>query len=207
MKMKKKPKPPPVPKVLFAAIAMFLVLGLHDGISAYLDQYLDSYKAQEKAHYEMEQKYLTSNRIDYMARVFMHWNPELYRRKAVEYASIIYDECVNLGIPFEFIVAQIIKESTVREYAKGSSGEIGLLQIMPFWLEVQEDLGFSGITERELYDPENNIRMGIRILNGCLKRSGGDVFKALCYYNAGYSNDGKAGAKYARKVLSLANNM
>jgi hypothetical protein len=206
----KRTKAPQIPAVLVIAIIAFVLLGGYDIYSRLVDDCNRSkaqWIEQGKAEQIIEEKKIMSSRIEYMARVFMHWNKSLYWRKAVEYSGIIYNECLVQGVPFEFIVAQIIKESTVREYARGSSGEIGLLQIMPFWLESQEELGFTGITKRELFDPENNIRMGIRILKRCLERSGGDVFKALCYYNAGFKNDGKAGVQYAKKVLSLAEEM
>lgn len=61
-----------------------------------------------------------------------------------------------------FIMAIIETESQFNTYAKGTSGEIGLMQILPKtgeWIAKKYDLQWKGPSS--LYDPISNIRIGI----------------------------------------------
>ncbi|MBN2080775.1 transglycosylase SLT domain-containing protein [bacterium] len=74
---------------------------------------------------------------------------------------------------------------------RGSAGEIGLMQIKPFWQRaLQREYG----VEVDLYNLEDNILASTYIL----KRGGSDVDVMLSYYNTGQRIRNTA---YQRKVI------
>lgn len=68
------------------------------------------------------------------------------------------------------------RESSFNQAARGSSGEIGIFQLMP---ATAAELGVNP------FDPLENIRGGIRYLAQQLARFSGDTAKALAAYNCG----------------------
>jgi soluble lytic murein transglycosylase-like protein len=98
-------------------------------------------------------------------------------------------------------VHQIIRvESRHRPNVTGKAGEIGLMQIK---LQTARGMGYTG-TRLGLYDPETNIRYGVRYLGEAKRRASGDRCKAAMYYNQGiYATRFSAGAKkYCNRVVS-----
>ena len=85
-----------------------------------------------------------------------------------------------------YLVAGIIRtESHFRARATSSAGAIGLMQIMPATGEwITGKIGTGGFTPNDLYDPENNIRLGAWYLRYLIDRFG-NVETALAAYNAG----------------------
>jgi soluble lytic murein transglycosylase-like protein len=94
------------------------------------------------------------------------------------------------------IVAIIKRESEFNFLSRGRSGEIGLMQIMPFWA-----IQFS-IHPKELYLIESNIKHGAQILSLYMqqyeshKGSDGRIWLALRAYNSKNSK----GSRYANDV-------
>ena len=61
-----------------------------------------------------------------------------------------------------FVLAIVQTESQFNTYAKGTSGEIGLMQILPQtgeWISKKYDIPWTG--PNSLYDPITNIKVGI----------------------------------------------
>ncbi len=83
----------------------------------------------------------------------------------------------------------------------GHAGEIGLMQIMP---ETARDLGFSDQLDA-LYDPETNIRWGVRYLAEAWRLARGDLCQTVLKYNAGHNATKMtdAGKKYCARVRGL----
>ena len=82
--------------------------------------------------------------------------------KVLSYAELVdyWKKQVELGLPNAFILAIIAQESGGYTNAKGSSGEIGLMQLTyPAYVD-------SGVKWKfeELWEPEKNIESGIRYL-------------------------------------------
>ena len=62
----------------------------------------------------------------------------------------------------------------------------GLMQIIPSTgRTIARHLGITDFTPESLYEPETNITLGIRYLTDLMTRSGGDLVRVLCSYNAG----------------------
>lgn len=122
------------------------------------------------------------------------------------YAWVLENECSYQGFPLDVAAAVLIIESGLHQGATSHCGAIGLGQVMPFWMPYLEKLGIPVRSERDLYHPVTNLESSVFILSQYLRRARGDVFLALCYYNAGPSN-WQAGRGYARKVMSRARNI
>jgi hypothetical protein len=99
---------------------------------------------------------------------------------------LVTAEAKRLGVPPDLADAVATIETNYTETAQGSSGEIGLMQVMPStaWM-----LGFRG-TSNELFAPETNIHYGVTYLARALAASGGNLCRALMKYRAGVGEEG-----------------
>ena len=92
------------------------------------------------------------------------------------------------GLAPELVAAVIRAESRFKPEAVSPRGAIGLMQIMPSTGEwIADQLGVTGITTDDLYDPERNMTFGTWYLATLLDRFG-NVPTALQAYNAGPTN-------------------
>jgi soluble lytic murein transglycosylase-like protein len=89
------------------------------------------------------------------------------------------------GVPPALADAVAMIETGYRADAFGSSGEIGLMQVMP---ATAASLGFRG-SIAALFDPVTNIGLGVRYLARAWAMSGGDVCRALMKYRAGLAEE------------------
>lgn len=111
----------------------------------------------------------------------------------------IIEQAEAHGIDPAIILAMIYKESSYRADNVGDNGNsFGLMQIQPRW--------HSGRMERlgcdDLFDPFQNVTVGIDFLGEMLNRYDGNIEKALVAYNQG-SYKGTV-TKYAKAVLAKA---
>lgn len=99
---------------------------------------------------------------------------------------LVTAEAKRLGVPPDLADAVATIETGYTETAQGSSGEIGLMQVMPStaWM-----LGFRG-TSNELFAPATNIHYGVTYLAHALAASGGNLCRALMKYRAGVGEEG-----------------
>ena len=195
--MNRKPKPPPVPPVLWMFLIVFVfLLCVQIADMAYT---AGEHAGEAEALRQVES--FRQGRINALADLMQEQNKKLYRAKAEHYARLVVEECNRQGLEYLQLVAQMLHESGLREDATGGVGEIGLMQICPWWLTKADILGLDPISERELYDPVNNVKWGVAILKRCLGNTHGDLYKALCFYNAGPRWENGKG--YANKVLRL----
>ncbi|WP_404417310.1 lytic transglycosylase domain-containing protein [Vreelandella aquamarina] len=89
----------------------------------------------------------------------------------------VYQEASLAGLPPSLILALIEVESAFEADAVSSAGAVGLMQIMPFWLEEL------GLAADNLKDPARNLRYGCTILAHYLAVENGDFTRALARYN------------------------
>ena len=106
--------------------------------------------------------------------------PEVLRPSNEElrrYAAIIRGASRAHGVEGDLVQAVIWAESSYNPDALSPAGAAGLMQLMP---QTAERYGV-----RNVFDPEENIRTGVKILGELLVQFDGDVELTLAAYNAG----------------------
>jgi soluble lytic murein transglycosylase-like protein len=71
-------------------------------------------------------------------------------------------------------------ESNFRPHVVSHAGAVGVMQIMP-----ATAFGLYKIGRAELFDPQTNIRIGVRFLDHLIKKYNGRIDLALSHYNGG----------------------
>ena len=114
------------------------------------------------------------------------------------YANIIAKYAAFYDIPLPLAHAVIRVESNYKPYSLGKAGEVGLMQIKPATAEL---MGYSGPTAG-LFDPETNIRYGLKYLAKAHDLGGGDTCGTILRYNAGHAAKrmNKTSRAYCKKV-------
>jgi soluble lytic murein transglycosylase-like protein len=106
---------------------------------------------------------------------------------------IVHQQATRAEVPPELVLAVIDVESNFDRYAISSAFAIGLMQIMPFWLN---ELEVGDGDMNQLFNAELNVLLGCRILKYYLDMEDGDLIQGLARYN------GSTGQRwYADRVL------
>ena len=94
-------------------------------------------------------------------------------------------------------------ESNYRADARGSAGEVGLMQIKPATARM---MGFKGST-KELFNPETNIKFGMKYLAKAHELGGGTTCGTILKYNAGHGAKrmNPVSKRYCGKVQGIIN--
>ncbi len=82
--------------------------------------------------------------------------------------------------PF-LVISLIRQESAFNQRAVSRAGARGLMQLMPATARRME----RRVSKRQLFDPETNVRIGVKYFSYLLELYEGDVEHALAAYNAG----------------------
>ena len=106
----------------------------------------------------------------------------------------IHYEATRAGLYPELVLAVIDVESNFNQFAISKAGAIGLMQVMPFWLDE------IGHPEDNLFSLKTNLRMGCTILRYYLDMEKGDLTQALARYNGS-----KGSYRYTNKVFKVLN--
>jgi soluble lytic murein transglycosylase-like protein len=104
-------------------------------------------------------------------------NRQFFRTDTSAYDSIIHQTAKRHRVDVALVKAIIHAESAFNPYATSHKGARGLMQLMP------TTAAQYGI--RDLYDPEKNIRAGVRHLKYLLKKYSHNNRLAIAAYNAG----------------------
>jgi soluble lytic murein transglycosylase-like protein len=107
----------------------------------------------------------------------------------------IHYEATRAELWPELVLAVIEVESNFDRFAISSAGAMGLMQVMPFWLD---EIGKPG---DNLFDTRTNLRMGCTILKYYLDKENGNLTPALARYNGSYGSH-----RYTTKVYSALDN-
>lgn len=97
--------------------------------------------------------------------------------------ALIRKHAAAQGVPPELAEAVVKVESNFNPRARGSAGEVGLMQIKP---STARAIGYTGTT-KALYDPETNLAWGMRYLATAYDLAGGDTCGAILRYNGGHA--------------------
>jgi soluble lytic murein transglycosylase len=113
-----------------------------------------------------------------------------FKKQAPQISQAILEESKRYGFDPIFLVAVIQTESSFSPVARGTSGEIGLMQLMPDtgnWIAHQA--GAKSIVlwkgSKTLYDPVMNIRLGAAYLSLLREQFGSDGRLYIPAYNMG----------------------
>lgn len=104
------------------------------------------------------------------------------RASAADYRALAEAEARRAGMPSEIADAVMAVESGYDPRAIGSSGEIGLMQVLPSTARM---MGFVG-TNDALAAPQTNIHYGVTYLARAWRLAGGDLCTAVMKYRAGH---------------------
>jgi soluble lytic murein transglycosylase-like protein len=127
------------------------------------------------------------------------WLTDMSRRLArhvgdpeerIEILTRVHYEASRVELPPELILAVIEVESNFDRYAISVAGAIGLMQIMPFWLDE------IGRPDDNLLHIDTNLRYGCTILRFYYDKENGDLRRALGRYNGSLGK-----RKYPNKVI------
>ena len=107
----------------------------------------------------------------------------------------------SYGVPESLAHAVISVESNYRASARGSAGEVGLMQIKPATARM---MGYRGST-KGLYNPETNIKYGMKYLAKAHELGGGSTCGTILKYNAGHAAKrmNPVSKRYCGKVARL----
>jgi len=108
----------------------------------------------------------------------------------IQLLTMIHLEAARVELPPELILAVIEVESNFDRYAVSVAGALGLMQIMPFWLDE------IGRPDDNLLHTDTNLRYGCTILRFYLDKENGDLRRALGRYNGSLGK-----RKYPNKVI------
>ena len=103
-------------------------------------------------------------------------------RRGRSYDKLIRRHARANGVPYALARAVVQVESGFKASARGGVGEIGLMQLRK---ATARGMGYRGST-RGLYNPETNIKYGMRYLGRAYKLGGRSTCGAILKYNAGH---------------------
>jgi len=105
------------------------------------------------------------------------WNAQQVHAKADRYDTHITKYSKKHNVDSNLVKSVITAESCFKRKALSSAGAQGLMQLIP------DTADRFGVTDS--YDPQQNIRAGVKYLKFLLDRYKGDIKKAVAAYNAG----------------------
>lgn len=117
--------------------------------------------------------------------VLFQREPELRSRAALRLhfpsRDVVKKMSANHSLDELLLFSLIRQESKFDEDARSHAGAVGLMQILPSTAKKLEE----DVSEVSLFEPEQNLRLGIQYLQQLLKEFDDDVELALAAYNAG----------------------
>jgi soluble lytic murein transglycosylase-like protein len=157
----------------------------------------------EKRHANGKRVYRKKNRrqrvvIDTTTTATISTSVGYAQPAGARYDVFVSKHATSNGVPLDLAHAVISIESNYRVNARGSAGEIGLMQIKPATARM---MGYRG-NIKGLYDPETNIRYGMKYLGMAHKLGGGATCATILRYNAGHAarRMNPVSSAYCRKV-------
>ena len=129
----------------------------------------------------LRQRYFDNRPANYTVRNYGMHRVTGYEGLFSPYDRLVQPLAEEYGVDWKLVLAVMAQESRFDPYAKSRMGAIGLMQIIP---------RFSPFEEHELWDPETNIREGLRYLRKHLDHysymeEDNRLAFALATYNAG----------------------
>ncbi len=173
-----------------AAVLVFIMAG------AVTETFCDSDSFNPGITVQMIERHLQDGRTD------------LSSRQLPSVARTLYEEARFYGIDYRLALAIMAVESNFRTDAVSSAGARGIMQIRPILASsIAREAGILYREASDLFDPANNVRLGLHYLSWL-----NSVFKSttevLLAYNIGHngakrhlSRRGDAESRYTRRVM------
>jgi soluble lytic murein transglycosylase-like protein len=95
----------------------------------------------------------------------------------IEFLKTVHYEATRAGLDPQLVLGLMQVESGFKKYAVSKAGARGLMQVMPFWVELL------GESDHNLFHLRTNIRYGCVILRHYLDVEKGNLYRALGRYN------------------------
>ncbi|MDX0775047.1 transglycosylase SLT domain-containing protein [Sinorhizobium medicae] len=127
-------------------------------------------------------KTVKTSAIPSVTRTTGYPKPDLALPGGSQYTILIQSYAKQYGVPVDLAHAVVQVESNFNPKARGRAGEVGLMQIKPATARM---MGYSG-SVKELYDPETNIKFGMKYLAKAKELSDGSTCGTILKYNAGH---------------------
>ena len=173
------------------------------------EKQLSSYDAMTKNLSEAQKELMKSQR-DYLAKKVETAQGAVGKLEASlmpkapkgsgsgRYHALIAKYARANGVPIKLAHAVVRVESAYRANARGGAGEIGLMQLK---LSTARMMGYGG-SAKGLYNPETNIRYGMKYLGEAHRLAGGSTCGTILRYNAGHGAKrmNPVSARYCKKV-------
>ncbi|MCP4412331.1 MAG: lytic transglycosylase domain-containing protein [Gammaproteobacteria bacterium] len=113
----------------------------------------------------------------------------------LELLALVHKEASRNQLNPQMVLSLIQVESNFDRFALSSAGAKGLMQVMPFWIDI------IGREQDNLFDIATNLRYGCAILKIYMKREKQEIITALARYHGSYPRD-----YYSRKVIKAWQN-
>ncbi|MCA1404518.1 lytic transglycosylase domain-containing protein [Ensifer sp. IC3342] len=148
-------------------------------------------------------KTIKTSSLPSVTRTTGYPKPDLRLTNGSQYTILIQSYAKQYGVPAGLAHAVVQIESNFNPNARGSAGEIGLMQIKPATARM---MGYSG-SAKGLYDPETNIKFGMMYLAKAQELSDGTTCGTILKYNAGHAAKrmNPVSKRYCGKVQSILN--
>lgn len=133
-------------------------------------------------------------------RKLAHAIDKLYKHityeEALHIVQIVYRQAHKHSIKPTLVIGLIAAESSFNRKARSAHGAMGLTQVVPKWHHDK-------IKGRNLFDPNINIEVGLKVLSACLKKYNRNTNRALACYNG--ATEQPQQQAYINKVNRKAN--
>ncbi len=135
---------------------------------------------QQQLKYDIAER---GNLIEWVS----HNNKKLSNDKAAKIVDAVTFHSQQNAIDPYLIFSMIRAESSYQPQATSSVGAKGLMQVWPKWHKDK-------LRGRDPYSIAVNVEVGVRIIDACVDKSYGNIYKALKCYSGG------AGKHYQNKI-------
>lgn len=150
-----------------------------------------------------------------VAEVIQEVNKALNPARVQEISQAIVTNAVAAEVDPMLLLSMAITESNCRPTARGSSGEYGMLQVMPGtgrW--IAEKLGYKDWEPADMMDIRMNVEFSAYYLRVVTREFGGDTVKGVLAYNRGSTGARQwlaehqaSDHRYVKKVMGIYQNL
>lgn len=174
------------------------------GWDTYYDSYTGVYistvpeKTAKSYWREAESKY-NKGLVNYIKK----YNKGYSTGSAQELVFLFKKAAEEYNIDEKILMAVAHRESTFNAGARGGSGSLGMMQVMP-----ATGAGY-GLSKEQLLDAKTSIDFGAMYLSQKMQAYNGDLVKGFSAYNQGPGavNRGTYNTRYATKIITTVNNI